>query len=220
MKIYTLTSYALIITVLALTALFTSDNRSISVTMLQGNSSANLSSLRAKALQAGGKYIGDEHADFSVIYDDIKGLARQSSAVIVGAVLSNKCVLSANEETITTDYQVSVQEVIKGRLQTGSTITVQLPGGLKSFANGTLAEVRVLGGLRKMRNGETHVLFLEKRTGSDAFVLTGGPQGAFNISKLESGVMPADRRFVDPIVQKYRGTDIGQFLDSVRGVER
>ena len=98
-------------------------------------------SLKEKAKSTeGGHFMGYATPGKDVRFRSIAEVAESSSAVIIGTPQSNRCRLSEDETSITINYQVNVQEVIKGDIQPGSTLTVKLPGGKVTFADGTSAE--------------------------------------------------------------------------------
>ncbi|HVF54870.1 MAG TPA: hypothetical protein VM934_01895 [Pyrinomonadaceae bacterium] len=119
---------------------------------------------------------------------DVKDLAARSSAVVVGTPSKNVSRLSADGQMITIEYQVTIQEVIKGKLKAGRDVTVSLPGGMVMFEDGTSAKVRTPG-FRKMVNGQSYALFLvEDEKESAAMTPTSGPQGIFELPADGSGI--------------------------------
>jgi hypothetical protein len=185
--------------------------------VLSQNSSSG--SLRERAKQAAGRYIGVEHPDRSVVHSDLATLAHQSTVVVVGTALENHCRLSADEEHITTDYQVRADEVLKGDVQPGSTITVSTPGGMKLFLDKTSAVIRVPE-FRRPINGRTYLLFLSPSPSVDIFSLTAGPQGAFELPVSGKGVQPADLHSDDPVVVKYKDKSVKSFIREARRVAK
>jgi hypothetical protein len=168
-----------------------------------------------EAARIKGHYVGEFNTHTWLTFD-LDSLAKASAAIVVGRPSRNVCRLSANGQLITTNYEVEVQEVVKGSLQQGGTITVKLPGGKVNFEDGTSAEVRTPG-FRKMVNNSTYVLFLEAiENEPGSFRLVGGPQGLFAIPS-EGGINPHGRT-TDPVVFKNKGKDKETFLKEVRKV--
>lgn len=151
----------------------------------------------------------------SAQYTDLNELASHSTAIIIGTAQHNSCQLSADEKRITIDYEVAVQDVIKGDLQKGRALTVSLPGGKVRFDDGTTAEVRAPW-FKKMENGKTYVLFLDAGSDLGKFVTAGGPQGVFEMPADTNGVVKSNSgRGRDPI-WKYHNTNSQAFLSQIR----
>jgi len=73
----------------------------------------------------------------------MEALTKNSVTVVVGTVVKKLGGrLEGEGELISTDYEVVINENIKGGLTKGRTITVSLPGGSIEFDDGTSAEVR------------------------------------------------------------------------------
>jgi hypothetical protein len=172
---------------------------------------------RAK-LSPSGQYVtlmpaGDEPA-----YPDLETLTHLSTDIVVATAGANVCKLTPGKDLITTNYTVTVQEVLTGKLPVNGVVTVSLPGGRAVFpgvgdsgpplvgdirAKPTSAEVRTPW-FKKMEAGKQYYLFL---TGSGALnqkyhisgylETTGGPQGVFEVS---GGVVKSNSgRLRDPI---------------------
>lgn len=146
---------------------------------------------------------------------DLQDLTQGSALVVVGTPLRNKCSLDeVDGDMITTDYEVAINEAIKGNVTQGSTIKVSLPGGRVEFPEGTSAELRTPD-FRKMENGKTYVLFLhQNRPGSEEFIVTGG-QGLFEIPSDGSGVRP-NGSLLDPAAAENKDKPVAAFLKAVR----
>jgi hypothetical protein len=155
----------------------------------------------------------DPHWDFGRF--DIEALVRGSEAVLVGvptSTLSGR--LTAEGQLILTDYEVSVQEVIKGEIKPGEVVTVALVGGRISFEDGTSAEVKTPQ-FDHIKTGRVYVFFLsERKSGSEAYFLTGGPQGLVEI--VDSTTIKSHGRLTDPIAEESRLLNRDGFLREVR----
>ena len=133
---------------------------------------------------------------------ELKDLIDRSSAIIVGNVTSNICRLSADKESVNTNYTVRVNQVLSGTLRRDSNVLVSMPGGLVMFhPNGSeVTEKNQLKAIAKpimvegsdkivpagaasskftppsgspLVNGKTYVLFLSKDPDSNrGFILT------------------------------------------------
>ena len=131
--------------------------------------------------------------------------------------VSNACHLSQNGQ-VTTDYQVRIQEVIKGNAQPNDLISVSMPGGLVTESNGTLLEARARR-IRKMLNLKKYVLFLKNAPGAgNALTPIRGSQGLYEIPPNGTrlihlgwsfGIRPADD-----------GPEIVSFLQQIRDLAR
>jgi hypothetical protein len=170
-------------------------------------------SLRDKAKEAG-HY--SEHRGYRDIaqYTDIAQITRHSEAVVVGTVQSNVVRPSSDEKSLFINYTVSVEDVIKGSVQGGETITVNIPGGKIHYADDTTAEVQTPW-FKKMLNGKKYILFLDNSHGGEGYLTTGGAQGVFEIPAEGGGIKTHSGRLHDPVWQ-YQGMSAQDFLDLVR----
>jgi hypothetical protein len=173
-------------------------------------------SLKEKAKSTeGGQFLGYATPGKDVRFRSIAEVAESSSVVITGTPQSNRCRLSEDETSITINYQVNVQEVIKGDLQPGSTVTVKLPGGKVTFPDGTSAEVRAPW-FKWMQNRHTYVLFLNVDADGTAYVTTGGPQGVFEIPAGNEASVKSNSGINQDPMWKYHDMKLEQFMDEVR----
>jgi len=129
--------------------------------------------------------------------------------------------LSADGKDITLDYTVTVQYdyiqyAYKGSTHEGDLVTVSIPGGRITFADGTTAEIQTPW-FKKMQNGKTYVLFLSPGASSRTFLTTGEAQGVYEIPTAEGPRTVASNSGIwrDP-VWKYNGTDVKSFLRELR----
>ena len=179
-----------------------------------------------------GQYVTVMPAGTEPTYPDLETLTHLSTDIIIATAGGNVCKLSPDGSMITTNYTVTVQEVLKGKLPVGGTVTVSLPGGKAVFpgvgqsgppiagdikVKPTSAEVRTPW-FKKMEAGKQYYLFL---TGSGALQqkyhvsyleTTGGPQGVFELS---GGVVKSNSgRLRDPIWQ-YHNMAVGTFKATI-----
>jgi hypothetical protein len=149
-----------------------------------------------------GEVVVNQHGS-SFVKFDLETITKKSAAVVIGTAVSNVSRLSPDGLQITTDYQVQVQEVLKGKGVDAGNIEVSLPGGRVVFEDGTAAQVNVPG-FRRMENGKTYVLFLSERGPEyTSFAVTGGPQGIFEVVEGGLSVKPHGTG-LDPLAQKYK----------------
>lgn len=166
-----------------------------------------------EAAKLKGQYVGDfdPHWDFGLF--DIEALTKNSTAVVVGHVVKKLGGrLSDSGNVIFTDYEVVVNETIKGGLMNGSTITIALPGGSIEFDDGTSAEQRTPE-FEHVKPGSGCTLFLTKGMESgDVYTLTGGPQGLVEI--MSDGTLKAHGRPTDPIALETKDPNKGKNKDT------
>ena len=177
-------------------------------------------SLRVLASQSG-NYVSYAQPSMFPKYTDLNQLMAASTDVVIGTAGGNICKLSPDEAFITTDFQVTVNTVLRGSLPVGSTIRVKLPGGRAGFnvpcasppcINPVTAEIRVPW-FKKMTEGKQYYLFLvgvAKSSGQTyaGFYPTAGPQGVFEISN--GAVTSNSGRLRDPMWQ-FNGMAVADF---------
>lgn len=170
-----------------------------------------------EAARIKGHYVGSINTSHWLKYD-LESLTKNSAAVIIGKPLSSASRLSPDGELITSEYQVNINEVLKGNLTPNEKVNLSLPGGVVVFEDGTSAEIKTPDSER-MENGRTYILFLSPKKGTaDSFVMTGGAQGLFELPADKSGVKPKGHR-VD-LVQKYKNQPAEEFLEEIRAAIR
>jgi hypothetical protein len=174
---------------------------------------ANGKSLRERAQTAPGNHFkGYLAVKTNTKYQDVNQLSVQSSDVIIGDVVSNRCDFTTDEKSIATNYVVSVAKVFKGGLKSGDKIVVTRPGGRVQLEDGSYAEIQPLFAGKLMMNKRHYVLFLTNK--GDSYTSVGGPQGMFRIKGDD--VEPADGWKNHPVVQKYSTMKREAFLAEVR----
>lgn len=164
----------------------------------------------------GGSYVRDFDPHWDWVQLDTESLVQKSQLVVVGypsfAVSSR---LVADGQMVVTNYEFSVQEVIKGDIQQGSTIKVSLPGGRAVLEDGSSVEFRTPG-FERMQHGKTYALFLYKdKPRNDAYDLVAGPQGLFETPGKGMKVR-AHGRPTDPASVEVKDKDTELFLQEVR----
>jgi len=184
----------------------------------QGGGERASGTLKQKAKQHR-KFVS-EQATPAAAYTELAQLAANSSDIVIGTAQQNVCRLSKDGNTITTDYQVTLEHTYKGKLHQGNTITVSLPGGLVQFADGTSAEIKAPW-FKKMQQGVTYLFFLNRSSDGPKFVPTGDAQGIFEIptTRRDRLVKTQSGRPQDPL-WKYNKLDVIDFLKQVRAVAK
>lgn len=155
----------LVISQFALLAILTALTPSSPAASEQRGSAADQHHKESEALRRGGiraaaavtgHYIGQVSAEPENNVETLKHLVAWHELIVIGRIQSNRSWLTADGETIVTDYRVVVEKVLKGNV--GSLITVSIPGGRVSFENGTRATL--VSTMRAPLNSERYLLFL------------------------------------------------------------
>jgi hypothetical protein len=168
-----------------------------------------------EAARIKGHYVGTFDPYWDWFRADLESLTKHSAAVLVGTPKSSHVQLSPGGDLITTEYEVSVREVLKGAFAPGDSVKVSLPGGRVEFEDGTSAELNTPD-FERMDNNRSYLLFLTMNTnGSDALILTGGPPGLFELPPGGAKVKP-HARASEPVSKEARDKDVGSFLEYVR----
>jgi hypothetical protein len=169
-----------------------------------------------EAARIKGNYVEifDPHWDIGRF--NIEQLTKNSEVVAIGIPVRNRCRLSPEGLMIMTDYEVVVQETIKGyNIRPGDIIKVSLPGGKIMFQDQTTAEVQTPD-FMKMANGKTYALFLnEDRTRNGIYILTAGPQGLLELP-IDGTKVKSHARSTDPVFKEAKDKDVKTFLKEVR----
>ena len=172
--------------------------------------------LRAAA-KLKGHYVGeyDPHWDLAPL---IENLTQESVAIIVGRFTKKLKARIPDSRVIFTDYEVTVDEVVKGDIKQAKTIVVTLPGGRFDFEDGTSAE-QTTPTFEHGRIGRTYTLFLmEEKAVPSVFFLMGGPQGMIDIEN--SSAVRSHGREDDRSAIEINGQTRETFLKNVRELAR
>jgi hypothetical protein len=110
----------------------------------------------AAAAALKGHYEGTVSADPENNVETLAQLVAWHSLIVIGRVQSNRSWLTADGESIVTDYRIAVERVLKG--DPARRITVSVPGGRVSFPDGSMATLTST--MRAPLNGERYLLFL------------------------------------------------------------
>lgn len=150
---------------------------------------------------------------------DLETLTKSSAAVVIGIPEGSKGRLDAEGQMIVTEFDVRVKETIKGTpLAENSVVKVALLGGRVDFEDGTSAELRTRDS-EPMLEGKKYLLFLyANRNGSDVYLLTGGPQGLFEL-RGQAGIK-AHARSSDPAVKEVQNLNEDGLREKVKDYAR
>jgi hypothetical protein len=144
----------------------------------------------------------------TVLQVDLDTLVAASALVLYGDVVATTVVDRRKEgRSVWTDVTVQVREVWKGdKKLAGQRFSWRTLGG--TTADGlTLA----VPGMPQFRAGEQIVVALEKT--AEGYVVTGGPQGKFAVSKEQSGQLLV-RRPVTDVHAVRRDDKTGKFVEA------
>lgn len=144
----------------------------------------------------------------------LEALTKNSAAVIVGRFTKRLNPRLIEGKAIYTDYEVAVDEVVKGNLKPAHPIVVSLAGGRVHFEDGTSAE-QTTPTVEPIRMEHSYALFLREQDALPSiFVLMGGPQGAVDIS--DSSTVRSHGRSDDRSVVETKSKDRDSFLKDIR----
>src|SRR5215208_6613997 len=166
-----------------------------------------------EAAKIKGHYVSTERTTGWEKYD-LEALTQTSSEIIVGTPHLSSSSLTSSGDSIASEYQVRIDQTLKGKLKENRLISIEVPGGKVTFDDGTSAEIKTPD-LGPIVENESYVWFLKpKDRGAEVFQLIGGGQGLFELSDSESGVKPRGDK-VD-VVQKHKGQPVVAFLEDIR----
>jgi len=166
-----------------------------------------------EAAKLRGRYVGIKDASWDLNFN-LETLTKTSTAIVIGLPQRGVGQLSSNGSEITTNYNVIIEKVIKGRLPLNSIIEVSLPGGKVDFDDGTSAEIQTPG-FKRMRIGKKYLLFLyANRNDTDVFPLTGGSQGLYEITA--GGKVIAQGRPTHQTVRETKDKDLEGLLEEIQ----
>lgn len=149
----------------------------------------------------------------------LRAKVAQSKVVAIGTPLRNVCRWTRDGNQVTTDYEIRIQEVIKGDVRPNTVISVSMPGGLVTEPDRTLLDVRAKF-LRKMENGKKYILFLKTAPANDnsPFTTVRGSQGLYEIPQNGSRVVHLGRSW--ELAPADDGEVVSVFLQQVRDYAR
>jgi hypothetical protein len=178
--------------------------------------------LRRGGLREAAKLKGIYVAEYNPHWDwglfNVEALTKNSAAVIVGRFTKKLDARLLEGKVIFTDYEVAVEELVKGDIKQGQTIVVTLPGGRVFFEDGTSAE-QITPTFEHPVPGRAYTLFLSQEAAvPSVFFLSGGPQGMFSIE--DSAGVKSHGRPEDPAAVETKGTNRESFMKEVRELGR
>jgi len=179
-----------------------------------------------KALQRGGLreaakvkgfYVAEYNPHWDMLPFSVETLTKNSAAVIVGRFTRKLDARLLDGKVIFTDYEVAVEELVKGDIKQAKTIVVSLPGGRIYFEDGTSAE-QTTPTFEHPLLSRAYTLFLMQETAvPGVFFLSGGPQGMFDIE--DSAGVKSRGRADDPKALEIKGNR-ESFMKNVRELAR
>lgn len=162
-------------------------------------------------------YVASERTAGWMMFD-LEGLANSSANIIIGTPMSASSKLAASGDRIFTEYNIRIDQVFKGTLKRDELITVIAPGGKVTFDDGTSAEIRTPD-LGRIKEHQRYLFFLATSEDSpEAFGLTGGGQGVFELSSSDSRVKPLGGKM--DVVQKHKNQKVDAFILEVERAVR
>jgi hypothetical protein len=174
--------------------------------------------LKRGGLRAAAKLKGHYVAEYNPHWEwgkfDVETLTKNSAAVVVGRVTKKGDGRLLEGQVIFTDYEVAVEEVVKGDIKQAAPIILTVPGGRIDFEDGTSAE-QTTPSFEHPRIGHTYTFFLmEEPAVPSVFFLLGGPQGMFDIE--DSSGVKSHGRPDDPAAVETKGENREVFMKAVR----
>ena len=167
-----------------------------------------------EAAKLKGKYVAEYDPHWHWGMFSLEDLTKNSVAVIVGRFTKQLAAHIPDSRLIFTDYEVAVEELVKGDIKEAKTIVVTLPGGRMDFEDGTSAE-QTTPSFERPVIGRTYTLFLMREAAlPSVFFLVGGPQGMFDIEG--SAGVKSHGRPDDPAAVETKGKNRESFLKNVR----
>ena len=220
-------SVSILFLLAAMTLLFALSSTPISSSQSQNQTDRDEQKKMTEAIRHGGyreaarikgHYVGtvDPYWDWASF--DLETLTKNSAAVVIGIPEKSKGQLDSNGQMIVTQFDVRVKGVMKGALAENSVVKVALLGGRVDSEEGTSAELQTPES-EPMLEGRKYLMFLyANRNGSDVYLLTGGPQGLFEL-KGQAGIK-AHARPNDPAVREVQNLSEDGLLKKVEDYAR
>ena len=167
-----------------------------------------------EAAKVKGHYVAEYDPHWDIGLFSVETLTKSSVAVIVGRFTKKLDARIPDSRVIFTDYEVTIDELIKGNLHQVRTIVLTVPGGRIDFEDGTSAE-QITPNFERPRIARTYVLFLTEEVAlPSVFFLSGGPQGMFDIE--DNSNVKSHGRPDDPGAVEAKGKNRDSFLEHVR----
>lgn len=151
-----------------------------------------------------GGFVVDRFSMPEGVVQSFDWLVSKSQHVLVGVIRQGRSTLAANARTITTNYLISVEDVLKGSATPGSAINVNLIGGRVRFGR-DWAETRVTGVLPPVRD-QRFLMFLKHDAKADEsirFANTSGP--IVTLTELSSSLFEIKRDGTVAVHGRYAG---------------
>lgn len=147
----------------------------------------------------------------------LPALVRESRIIAIGIPTRNVGRLTQNGQSVITDYEFRIQQVIKGNMQPNSTISVIMPGGMARENTGNLIQAQSLG-VRKMQNQKRYLVFLKNSGDQEVYETLRGSQGIYEIPQNGTRLIHLGRSF--RLAPADDGPVISSFLQEIRNLVR
>ena len=173
-----------------------------------------------EAARIKGHYVGITDPNWDWANFTLEALTQNSVGIVVGTPEHATSELSSSGDSINTHFLFRISEVVKGgpRFSAGEAVFVAVPGGKLDFDDGTSAEVQTPN-FESMALGKQYLLFLyQNRNGSNVLLLTGGPQGLFELGA--NGKIKSHARPTDAVAKDADNKDRDWFLNAVRALAK
>ena len=178
-------------------------------------SETELANLHQAAVDNGGRLIRNFNPVNASNFRNLSELAGSSDAVLVGRVARSRNRFAADQNDVSTELIVSVQQVLAGDLKHDGAIEVRAPGGSHIFPDGTSVHLNPLN-YRRANEGAAYLFFLRKNEQDESYSLTGEVKGQFELDFEADQVWPSELAATGSLAKKYTGRRIPEFLVELR----
>jgi hypothetical protein len=170
-----------------------------------------------EAAKVKGFYVAEYNPHWDLLPFSVETLTKNSAAVIVGRFTRKLDARLLDGKVIFTDYEVAVEELVKGDIKQAETIVVSLPGGRIYFEDGTSAEQTTPTFEHPLVRRAYTLFLMQEPAVPSVFFLSGGPQGMFDIE--DSAGVKSRGRPDDPGAVEIKGNR-ESFMKNVRELGR
>ncbi len=145
----------------------------------------------------------------------LETLVSESKLIAIGHIQKNISTSKQEWPWMTTDYQVKIQQVIKGDAPTDPVITVLMPGGMITDSDGVLFSA-VTPPVTMMMNQRYYIIFLKPSEWSPTgYSPVRGSQGIFEIPQNGNPRVISYAK-----IPPSEGEELAGFLETIRGLTR
>jgi len=155
-------------------------------------------------------------SDRSVIVTELKDLTRRSTSIIIGRPLANKSYYDDELDEVRTMRLVQVQTVLKGNMENGNTIELEMPGGAYVRRNGETG-YRRMSESRAVREEVSYFIFMRESKDNEKTIYqpSAGIQGIFEIDPETHAILPCDMVKSSPMVKRYENMVLEDFMNEL-----